>query len=320
MPFQSYAQNAEDVPLWRVFKDQPEGFYVDVGASWPKDSITTVFYERGWTGLNLEPAPHLVEELRAVRPRDKNLQIAVSNRSGTATLFTPPEAHLGGLSTIDTENTARLTEHGFSTNPIEVPMATLAEILAAHVDRTIDFLKIDVEGHEKAVIEGGDWNRWRPRILVIESIEPMSSIKSIHGEWEPILLNAGYLFSFFDGLNRFYLREEDRELLPLLSAPANCFDDYFPSKVGSYIKYLETTVAERSEKLHIADHERNHYKHVAATLEEHLRARDRQVQELSQDLHATASELQRFKGVKGVLRWAKHRTKLALGYGRRQAS
>ena len=56
MTFISYAQNFEDVILWRAFKNLQNGFYVDVGANDPiNDSVTQAFYEKGWRGINIEP-------------------------------------------------------------------------------------------------------------------------------------------------------------------------------------------------------------------------------------------------------------------------
>src|SRR5947208_10141555 len=79
-PMLSYAQNAEDVVLERVFADLEEGFYVDVGASAPvDDSVTFHFYDRGWRGVNVEPDPQDYEQLAALRPRDANLRAAVGS-------------------------------------------------------------------------------------------------------------------------------------------------------------------------------------------------------------------------------------------------
>ena len=56
MPFVSYAQNYEDVMLWRVLRDVERGFYVDVGAADPEEwSVTRAFYDRGRSGINVEP-------------------------------------------------------------------------------------------------------------------------------------------------------------------------------------------------------------------------------------------------------------------------
>jgi hypothetical protein len=108
---------------------------------------------------------------------------------------------------------------------LEVPLLTLAEICAEHVDGTIDFLKIDVEGAEADVVAGADWRRYRPRLVVIEATHPGGVAAHLDG-WEPDLLAQDYLFLHFDGINRYYLRAEDRDLAPQLAAPLNYLDWY----------------------------------------------------------------------------------------------
>jgi hypothetical protein len=77
-PIVSFSQNAEDVRLWRVFQDVDEGFYVDVGAGDPEEySVTKLFYDRGWSGINVEPGPAF-NKLEVERPRDLNLNLAVA--------------------------------------------------------------------------------------------------------------------------------------------------------------------------------------------------------------------------------------------------
>src|SRR4051794_11223742 len=88
-PMLSYAQNAEDVVLRRVFADVDHGFYVDVGASAPvDDNVTLHFYEQGWSGVNVEPDLDDFEELVAARPRDISLHAAVGSGGGSLR-FTP---------------------------------------------------------------------------------------------------------------------------------------------------------------------------------------------------------------------------------------
>ncbi len=66
MTFISYAQNFEDVMLWRALKHVERGFYIDVGAFSPDlDSVTRAFSERGWRGINIEPNPHYLAQLNA---------------------------------------------------------------------------------------------------------------------------------------------------------------------------------------------------------------------------------------------------------------
>ena len=83
-----------------------------------------------------------------------------------------------------------------------VPVTTLAALCERYVDQPIDFLKVDVEGHEREVLEGSDWSRWRPRVVLIEGLDP--------SPWEHLVLGSGYLFATFDGINHFYVRDEDR--------------------------------------------------------------------------------------------------------------
>ena len=90
MSFISYAQNYEDVMLWRALGYVGQGFYIDVGANDPEgDSVTRAFYDRGWNGINIEPMAEHFAQLKAGRPRDINLQAAVGDTQGEITLYAP---------------------------------------------------------------------------------------------------------------------------------------------------------------------------------------------------------------------------------------
>ena len=93
-----------------------------------------------------------------------------------------------------------------------------------YVSETIDFLKIDVEGAERDVLLGADFRTWRPRVVVVEATEPGARTPNFEG-WEPLLLEQNYLFASFDGLNRYYVRSEDRDLIGELQVPVSCFDE-----------------------------------------------------------------------------------------------
>ena len=93
-----------------------------------------------------------------------------------------------------------------------LPVVTLAKLCEQHNVGQIDFLKIDVEGAEKDVLLGGDWNRYRPRVIVIEAITPGSD-RVAWEAWEPLLIAQGYRFALFDRLNRFYVAEENPDIL-----------------------------------------------------------------------------------------------------------
>ncbi|HVX15592.1 MAG TPA: FkbM family methyltransferase [Pirellulales bacterium] len=221
-PTISYAQNGEDVLLDRALKGRADGFYIDVGANDPVvGSVTKTFYDRGMRGINIEPG-RIFDKLVRARPGDTNLQLALSDREGECTFYEFPDND--GLSTVSTEVRA---VHDCSCVERSVPTATLAGVCEKYVPGTIDFLKIDVEGHEHEVIAGADWHRWRPRIVLVESPTTEDG-DGPHRRWEPLLLNADYLFATSDGINRYYVRREDEALLRCFRQPLNVLDRYVP--------------------------------------------------------------------------------------------
>ena len=225
MTFISYAQNFEDVMLWRALKNVERGFYIDVGAAWPDEhSVTRAFYERGWRGINIEPNPVFHQQLQARRPRDINLKLAIGEREDTVAMSFFGDT---GLSTLDDTIAEQHREAGWSLDRQPVQVTTLAEVWRRHVPagQAVHFLKVDIEGLEEAALRGNDWQANRPWVVVVEATLPMSQTES-YAAWEPILLAADYRFAYADGLNRFYVANEHAELLPAFAYPPNVFDGF----------------------------------------------------------------------------------------------
>lgn len=236
MSITSFAQNREDVLLDRAFARGVKGFYIDVGAHDPVlQSVTKHFSDLGWHGINIEPVTEVFGRLAAARDRDINLNVGISDEEGTLTLYESPPGT--GLSTFSADIARHHRETGWSLEEKIVSVTTLANVCETHVgDTTIDFLSIDVEGFERHVLEGADFARFRPRIVVVEATRPGSSVPA-HGEWEHILLDAGYCFATFDGLNRYYVRKEDEDLKCVFEVPVNIFDDYV---IHDHVKQIES--------------------------------------------------------------------------------
>jgi FkbM family methyltransferase len=242
----SYAQNLEDVLLARAFRDTEAGFYIDVGAMHPVfDSVTKHFYDRGWHGINVEPAALHHALLEEQRPRDLNLRVALGEQPGRALLH---RVGTTGLSSLDAAVAATSATRGEPVEDEEVEVTTLAELCRRHVSGAIDFLKIDVEGFEEAVIRGGDWQRFRPRVVVVEAIRPGSHEPSF-ASWDPLLRAADYDFAFFDGLNRFYVRHESAELLAHFQAPVNVLDDWLSHRTVVAEAHVAALLAEQLAQL-----------------------------------------------------------------------
>lgn len=245
----SYAQNFEDVVLERVFKQRERGFYIDIGA-WDPDveSVTKHFYLKGWHGINVEPVDKYFEKLQAARPRDINLNVAVGLEGQE--FFEVDDTGLSGF--IGETGRATVTEAGYSVRSAPKPVISLAELTDRYAaDREVDFLKIDVEGGERAVIESGEWRGFRPRVIVVEAVEPLSNRPSWF-EWEGLLFEAGYEFALFDGLNRFYYRCEEPDLREPLSVPANILDKFVPASVVELRSRIEELTARARRKRRLA--------------------------------------------------------------------
>lgn len=231
----SHAQNAEDVVLARLFRGRPIGTWIDVGAGHPDDdSVTKHFSDRGWTGINIEPHPELHRALTQARPNDVNLCAAASDTSGTTELWVSPRAEDRFHGTVE----AHSARPGSTT--MTVPTVTLREVAREHRLTDVEFLKIDVEGAEPAVLAGADFSTLRPRVLVIEAIDPLDHHPT-HALWEPIVLAAGYRLTLFDGINRFYAAAEDHEAQAVLSAPANVLDGYEHGATAAWRVQAETS-------------------------------------------------------------------------------
>ena len=200
----TYAQDNEDVILASILKGVKEGFYVDVGANSPDYySVTKLFYEQGWNGINIEPLPDEFNELCAKRERDINLNIGIGNTPGTMTLY---------LDNMCSTLSDKVVEdnHLEDKPTLQIEVRTLTDVLNEVKPKEIHFMKIDVEGFEKQVLEGMDWN-YRPWVFCMESTKPNTTIPC-HEEWEYILLEHGYVLKEAHGINRFYIDSERGEI------------------------------------------------------------------------------------------------------------
>ena len=224
MTFVSYAQNYEDVMLWRALKHIENGFYIDVGAAWPSEhSVTKLFYDEGWRGINIEPNLEFSDQYEDERKEDINLPVAVSDAVGEIEMFFIQNT---GLSTLNQEIAKDHSKVGWKTTPRTVEVRTLTDICEEYcVDQEIHFLKVDIEGFEEQALKGNDWSKFRPWVIVVEATLPMSQVEN-YEKWEPILSDANYIFAYADGLNRFYVSNEHKELLPAFKYPPNVFDEF----------------------------------------------------------------------------------------------
>ena len=158
------------------------------------------------------------------------------------------------------------------TEEVAVRQRRLDSVLREHAsDRTIHFLKVDVEGAERDVFASSDWDEFRPIVVVAEAVASWSTTPT-HEAWEGILTDAGYRFAAFDGINRFYVEENHEHLIPSLAYPVSALDRYVPPA-------LRTAEVKLEHALRDADAQR-------AEAEELRGALDRADAELAEARHA----------------------------------
>jgi len=177
----SYSQEGEDMILQRFFGKQNDGFYVDVGAHHPKRfSNTYLFYKKGWNGINVDAMPNSMKRFNRSRPRDINIEKPISKKKQILTYYGFNEPALNGFSKELSEE--RNGKDGYFiefTRDIET--CTLEEILDNNLpeNQEIDFLSIDVEGWDFEVLKSNNFEKYRPKVILIELLESsLSSIKN----------------------------------------------------------------------------------------------------------------------------------------------
>jgi FkbM family methyltransferase len=226
----SYSLNFEDVMICRAFQDLSHGCFVDVGAFAPIESNNTyALYERGWRGIALDPQAHFIDQWRAVRPGDVFLNAAAGATAGEADFYlTPAWTQMATMR----RDYADLYQGNISqVIPTRVQVLPLSNILETHLEgRDLHVLCVDVEGSERDVLGGLDLDRHRPWLMVIEATRPGTPALA-HQDWEGLVLNAAYEFTYFDGLNRFYLAREHSELRRFFATPPNVWDDFISYRV-----------------------------------------------------------------------------------------
>jgi hypothetical protein len=203
----SYSQEGEDGVLNRIFEHKDKGFYVDIGAHHPKRfSNTYVFYNKGWRGINVDAMPGSTVPFNAIRPLDINLEIPVSDSAQTLPFYIFNEPALNTfLSDVAAER--ELKAEFKVERVVEIKTQTLAGILNDHLpaNTVIDFISIDVEGLDFAVLKSNNWDKYAANIVLVES--ELEFQQFMDSELYHYMQSKGYSF-FAKTVKTYFLKKE----------------------------------------------------------------------------------------------------------------
>lgn len=190
----SYSQEGEDMIIRRIFDKQTTGCYVDVGAYHPKRfSNTYFFYKKGWKGINIDAMPRSMKLFKKFRPKDINLEVAISEKTENLIYYMFNEPAFNGFSKELSEvKNSEGNYHLISERIIKT--STLKEVLDRYLPkrREIDFLSVDAEGFDLNVLKSNNWVKYRPKIVLVESIQ--STLEEIsNDEIYRYLKGIGYI-------------------------------------------------------------------------------------------------------------------------------
>ncbi len=212
---QSYGQFGEDRILQEIFGDRAQGYCVEIGAyDGRTGSASYLFEKRGWHCLLVEPIPALAQKIRKQRACSV-VNCAVSDKEGTASFFIAENVE--EMSTLDLtpDRLEWIEQVGGAVKEITVRTATLDSLLAEAAFPEIQFITIDVEGHEMEVLEGFTLEAHRPRIVIIEDNSTSDDPRARGGDPRVgrHMAEHGYVHFRRTGVNEWYAHESDTELV-----------------------------------------------------------------------------------------------------------
>lgn len=208
----AFAQEGEDLIIKEMFayfegrSIHQGGFYVDVGALHPERlSNTNIFYKRTWRGINIDATPGSMEVFNELRPKDINLEYAVSDKEEKLTYYIFDEPCLNSF---DKELSFGRV-HGNIIDTKEISTVTLSYLLDKYLPKKqeIDFLSIDVEGLDFQVLCSNNWEKYQPKVVLIE-ILLMDFTKMLNSPIYKYMIDKGYSYCSKTVRTHFFVRND----------------------------------------------------------------------------------------------------------------
>ena len=172
--FHSYSQSGEDLIISFIFNNFlgiPKPTYLDIGAHHPSYlSNTYLFYQRGCSGVCVEPDPTLFSKIQKKRKRDicLNVGVGLENKSEDDFYIMTTKT----LNTFSKEEAIRYQSYGRQKieKVIKIPMVPVNDIIGQYFSKTPNLISLDVEGLDYQILNTFDFSRYRPEVMCIETL------------------------------------------------------------------------------------------------------------------------------------------------------
>jgi len=178
----SYSYGGVDSLVNNIFKNNDKGFYVDIGCGHPvKNNNTYLLNKKGWHGINIDLDNENINLFDIYRPSDENISTAISDKIGKEDLF-----FYHSKSAINTINKKTADYQKARVSSIKkIKTNTLNNVLnnSKYNNLEIDFLSIDIEGSEFLALKNFDFNKYNPKVIVVEHLDltlPALEIKNLN--------------------------------------------------------------------------------------------------------------------------------------------
>ena len=197
----------EDIFIRRFFKNETKGFYVDIGCYHPiKGSLTYYLFKKGWKGLNVDLSKVSVDLFKISRPRDYNINAAVTDFDGDTSYY--ESGVINQQNSLISENEKK---------KIKVKAYKLNTLLNDFKISQVDYLNIDVEGNELKVISSFDFEKFQPKLISIEQ-NVYNSEKLFDEECHKFLSAKGYFLTSKIGVTCIYLdKKYEKSIFSIMS-------------------------------------------------------------------------------------------------------
>ena len=166
----SYSYGGVDLLILDIFKNQKKGYYLDIGCAHPiKNNNTYLLYRKGWNGINIDLDKENIDLFNSYRKRDFNVTAAVSDKEGETDLYF--YHNKSALNTISKQNADFQKADISSIKKIKTQSINKILENSPYKDQKIDFLSVDVEGSELDIFKNFDFNKYSPKVIVVEFLD-----------------------------------------------------------------------------------------------------------------------------------------------------